>query len=208
VTSRRQIFENITARTKVQLRYARPPLEFRGYVVAVMNILGPEYLFTKGGLRFIHEAYVGAELGVIRGAVSVSLIDAERPDFALQFDNRTELYEVVEADRPGRRRGDEYKALKAAGYPITHWPVEDWANGEQAYDALHAMAEKKAKKAAKLAAKGIPYPEQTRLLFYLNLMDFGAHTEEIISVFSRAIEPARKGFSSVWVLWKNLLYEV
>jgi hypothetical protein len=44
-------------------------------------------------------------------------------------------------------------------------------------------------------------------LFYVNLDDFGAHTREIEKVFSTAVEPARKRFLSVWVLWQNRAYQ-
>lgn len=195
-------------RAQEQLQYSRAPAEVRGYVAALMDAFGLEDLFHRSGLNFVREAYVGAELGIIRGASSVSLVSAERPDFELHFVGRTELYEVVEVDRLGRKRGDEYKALAEAGWPTRSWPIEEWASGEQAYQSIRTMAEKKAKRAEELTAKRTPYPAQTRLLFYVNLVDFGAHSKEIEDAFQAAVEPSRKWFSSIWVLWKNRAYQV
>jgi hypothetical protein len=207
----RQITDKYLDRAKDQLQYPRAPAELRGYVAALMDMLGCVDLFNRsGGLTFIREAHVAAELGILRTAASVSLVSAKRkrPDFELHFGDRTELYELVEAQTPGRKRGDEYTALAAAGFPTCHWPFEEWATGEQASRSIRAMAKVKAKTAEKLAAKGTPYPEQTRLLIYVNLVDFGAHSKEIEDVFPTAVEPARKWFSSIWVLWKNRAYQV
>jgi hypothetical protein len=204
----RQITDKIAAQAKDQLQHPRAPTELRGYVAALMDVFGCNDLFNRSGLTFVLEAYVAAELGIIRDASFVSLIIADRPDFELHFKDMVELYEVVEADMPERRRGDEYAALATAGCPTYDWPVEKWATSEQASRSIRAMAEKKAKRAEELAAKGTPYPEETRLLFYVNLGDFGAHAKEIGDVFPSAVEPARKWFSSIWVLWKNRAYQV
>lgn len=176
-----------------------------------MDILGCADLFNRsGGLTFIREAHVAAELGILRDAASVSLVSAKRkrPDFELDFGDRTELYELVEAQPLGRKRGDEYTALAAAGFPTCHWPFEEWATGEQASRSIRAMAKVKAKTAEELAAEGTPYPDETRLLIYVNFVDFGAHSKEIEAVFPTAVEPARRWFSSIWVLWKNRAYQV
>ncbi len=87
-----------------------------------------------------------------------------------------------------------------------NWPVEEWATAEQAFSSIRMLAEIKAMRAEALAAKGTPYREKTQLLFYVNLCDFGAHTQAIVNVFSAAVEPARKWFSSIWILWKDCVY--
>jgi hypothetical protein len=183
--------------------------EMREEAQRLMELLGSTKLFNQSGVDFICEAFVAAEIGAKRGAAAVRLIGEERPDIALRFDDgRIESYELVEADRLDRKRGDEYAALEAAGNPIYHWPIEEWATPEQAVTSIRAMAEKKARKAKKLAAKGTPYPPETRLLIYVNLDDFGAHTEEIERTFSEAVAPARQWFSSIWVLWKSRVLQV
>jgi hypothetical protein len=119
-----------------------------------------------------------------------------------------EPYELVEADRIDRERGAEYRALAAAGNPTYDWPVEEWATPEQARTAIMRSAEKKAARAATLAKRGTPYPPETKLLFYVNLSDFGANTGQMIEIFPTAVEPARAWFSSIWILWKNRAYQV
>jgi hypothetical protein len=187
-----------------------PPSEMRAKVQCLMGRLGSTDLFTQAGVDFITEAWVAADFGERRGAAAVRLItEAKRPDIALQFEHgEVEIYEIVEADRRGRERSNEYRALEAAGYPTYQWPAEEWATAEQAFEALRQSADIKANNAAELAAKGIPYPSETHLLFYLNLVDFGASTEEIENVIPIAVDPARKWFASVWVLWKLRAYQV
>jgi hypothetical protein len=204
----RQAVNEIAFRAKPQLQHPRPPAELRGYVVALMDVLESTNLFVRSGLTFIQEAHIAAEMGILREASAACLVSDDRPDFELLFEDRTEFYELVEAHRLNRNRGDEYKALEAAGFPIYELPIEEWATPEQAFLSIRAMAEKKAKRAEKLAARGTPYPKETRLLFYVNLVDFGAHQKEIEAVFSSAAEPARLWFSSIWVLWKNRIYQV
>jgi hypothetical protein len=204
----KQITDTVVARVKDELQHPRAPTELRGYVAGLMDVFGCNDLFNRSGLTFVLEAYVAAELGIIRDAPLVSLTIADRPDFELHFGDLVELYELVEADIPERRRGDEYAALASTGCPTYDWPVEKWATAEQASRSIRAMAEKKAKRAEELAAKRTPYPEQTRLLFYVNLGDFSASTQEIEDAFPSAVEPARKWFSSIWVLWKNRAYQV
>lgn len=48
-------------------------------------------------------------MGRSLNADEVHLIADERPDFALGWKGRFSFFEATEADRPGRRRGDEFK---------------------------------------------------------------------------------------------------
>lgn len=183
--------------------------DMKTHVDRLMHRLGCDF-FHQSGVEFIREAWVAADFGPKRGATEVRLIVEEpRPDIALCFSGgEIEIYEIVEADRLGRKRGDEYRAWKEAGNPIIEWPVEEWATAEQAREALRHRAEIKAKRAADLMAQGTRYPPETRLLFHLNLADFGAHTAEIEEIMPAAIEPARPWFASVWVNWKLKAYQV
>jgi hypothetical protein len=202
-----RLSEEEIGKHKRQLAEWSPPTDMRERLKRLMDRLGGEDLFTQSGVDFVCEAWVAVELGEKRGAISVRLIAEERPDLALRFSNgEVEIYELVEVDRLERKRGDEYAALAEAGRPTYQWPVEEWATVEQAFNSIRSRAEKKAKRAEILSAKGTPYPKQTRLLFYVNLGDFGAYTEDIERIIPTAVEPARKSFSSVWVLWKNRVY--
>lgn len=175
-----------------------------------MDRIGSAGLFNQAGIHFITEAMIAADFCTRRDAVAVRLItETERPDVALQFESGgLENYEIAEADRLGRRRGLEYRALEGAGFPTYSFPVEEWATADQAYESLHWIADKKSKRASELLEGGTPYPPDTQLLIYLNLQDFGANSREIEGIMPLAVEPARKWFRSVWVLWKLRAYQV
>jgi hypothetical protein len=185
------------------------PAEMRTSIEQLMNHLGAKDLFNQSGLEFLRDGWAAAEFAGRRGAVSVRLVNADRPDFELMFaDGAPEGFELVEGDIEGRKRGLEYKLAAASGWKATDRPIEEWATPVQAYEVLQAASLKKAGKAQELAAAGNPYPPDTNLLIYLNISDFGAHHEDIVSTFSSATEPASPWFRSVWVLWKNRIYQV
>jgi hypothetical protein len=188
-----------------------PPTEMRKRAREVMALMGNKDFFTQPDLDFVREAWVAGEFGEKRGATAVRLInvDQERPDFALKLPGGDiELYELVEADRINRERGREYRDLAAAENPTYHYPIEEWATPEQAQATILRSARKKAARAKELSNKGTPYPPDTRLLFYVNLDDFSAHAEKIVNVFPDAVEPARAWFPTIWVLWKDCIYQV
>ena len=99
-------------------------------------------------------------------------------------------------------------ALAAAGHPIYHVPSEDWTTAEQALNWIHEMVKKKIKKAKELADKDISYPNQTFLLLYININDFGTISEEINDKIPLVTESAKGWFSSGWVLWNDRAYQV
>jgi hypothetical protein len=180
------------------------PANLRASADALMDKVGSKDLFNQAGLEFITDAWAGAVFGQQRGAVLVRLAPNDRPDFELRFaDGPEELLEIVEADVLGRRRGLEYRCAVARNSP-----VEEWATPEQARTVIEDRAHKKAAKAQELAAAGTPYPSTTDLLIYLNISDYGINHGAIVSEFRPAVQSAACWFASVWILWKDSIYQI
>lgn len=175
----------------------KTPIAMHTAVDIVMDSIGNQTLFTQAGLEFLRDASICAEFGMAREAAKVRLISADRPDFELCVNDEIEAFEAVEADNPRRRRGDEYR-YKA--HKVGHSGIEDWiSESEQAYHWLRRSCEKKKRKG---------YSENTNLIIYLNLNDFGIRYREVEDCFSAATEIVKDEFSSVWVLWKLKAYLV
>jgi len=199
--------DEIQASRKLLSQWQRPA-DMRLAADKLMDQLGSEDLFNQSGLEFVLEASAGSEFAEKRGALSVRLVPADRPDCELMFSGGgVEAFEIVEADIVGRKRGLEYKEQVASG-KATDWPIEEWATPQQARQALQAAAGTKAAKARDLASKSIPYPSGTKLLIYLNIYDFGAHHDAIKNEFAASVEIATAWFPTIWIFWKGVAYRV
>jgi hypothetical protein len=112
-----------------------------------------------------------------------------------------ERVECVEADIPGRRRGDEYRvaAKTAEGQlAVEHDPIDDWiARADQVPAALSAVI------AAKIRKR---YAADVSLLVYLNIGEFGIRQVEVEAAMEPAVVPALRYSLRVWILWKARLY--
>lgn len=199
-----QEIENIRA----ELAAWHPPPTMTARAADLMEQIGDSDFFNQPGLSFIREAWVAGMFGKCRAAECVRLVAADRPDIALRFsDAHEEGYEVAEADVP-RQRGGEYRAAESKRVLVGDGPVQQWATGPEAFDAIRRIAEKKSLRALELQRASMPYPPGTSLLIYLNVGDYGAHQDEIESTFQAAAMPAKDWFSVVWILWKLRAYRV
>lgn len=190
------------------------PSEMKARAEHLMRGLGHEDLFNQTDLTFIREAWLAGVFGEKRGASSVRLVHAPRPDFEMQLGDQIEVYESVEADRLDRKRGREYTAHPTGENPVEDWPSEEWATAELAAEAIYDKALKKATRYQALTKANIPYPPNTSLFIYLNLedggltLDNGVHHSAIEATFYTAVEPAIRWFSSIWILWDGRPYRV
>jgi hypothetical protein len=117
--------------------------------------------------------------------------DAKNSDFEVtQRDGIILPLQFVEADLPGRRRGDEYRRNAGKYNRIAPDPFTAWQTRRSAIPI--ALAETIKKKAAK------NYPPNVGLLIFLNLETYGEWYEEI--------EREMANFRSVWVIWSGRLY--
>ncbi len=194
---------------KVELSRWYSPSEMIDCADTLMDKLGVTDLFSQPGIEFVREAWIAGHFGKQRRAKFVRWIAEERPDFSLQFsDGSTENYELVEADAPDRRRGNEYKHAASGGHPLRNASIVQWATPQMTLKIIQAAVNRKTTRAEKLQRQGIPYPSETRLLIYLNIGGSEVHQREIENIFSQAVEPARRWFSSIWIFWQMRIYEV
>ena len=158
-------------------------------------------VFNDTQKKWILDAELAAQFAVATHARRVRLVPQplERPDFEMLLRNGQLMrVEATEAMMEGRRRGDEYRAAKAAGYPISHDPGECWGTRRA------AIAERVKCVAAKKAAKD--YPPGTSLLIYVNITTHGRWRAEIENEIVESTRIARERFLSIWVLWDRRFY--
>jgi hypothetical protein len=180
------------------------PDEVAAYVEAVGDAVGPANFLSQPGTQFLRDAWAAAQFGRHQCSDQVRLVpEAEQwPDFEVRANGWAEKFECVEADLPGRRRGDEYRAAErraAAGEStVVHDPVEDWhLRAEQALPAVSAAVNLKL---AKNYARG------ASLLVHLNIDEWGVQQNKIEAGLAAAVAPGLPHFVAVWVLWKARLY--
>lgn len=158
-------------------------------------------MHVQAGLAFVRDAWTAARFAQAREADAVRLWPGDRPDCELIFQDRHELFEVVEADQPGRKRSAEYRDLirrreQGEGKQIEF--DEGWqSRAAMAPEMLRRVATSK-------AAKG--YDPNVGLIIYLNLMEYGFMSREIEAAMQPCTAPAKDAFREVWVLWQKIAY--
>jgi hypothetical protein len=158
-------------------------------------------LFNKPALKPIREAYAAAKFAMIRGqgrTCEVRLVDpaAEFPDFIIRLDGGApEQFEQTEADREGRRRGDEYREddqRVASGATATLEHYDPDAEMASAPKAISMALGSKARK---------HYQPRPHLLVYVNFpTDNGRPPMKDLQAV-QLVEPYRASFLSIWLLW-------
>ena len=184
---------------KAALAEWQTPAQMSNAASEANSQIGAEVFFNQAGLGFLRDAWVAASFGDAIGAKKVRLVADRWPDFEIEHDSQLEAFEIVEADAPNRRRGEEYRGTPRG---IEEDPVEDWeARAEDAPNWIRAACEKK-------AGKGYDTTAEASLLVYLNMNEFGIRQEEVESSFADATGAAKDAFAAVWVLWKSKAYRV
>jgi hypothetical protein len=120
-----------------------------------------------------------------------------RPDFELIFPDRTERFELVEADKDGRRRGDEYEA-RARWMPASYVRHVRVPAQDEVVEIVRRATRKKAR----------PYPAGTQLLIYLNLPHFPSDECLLLASFPEAVSEARPFFAGIWITWQGIPHRV
>jgi len=173
------------------------PDQLLAHVSDVTTILEDNF-FLQSGLAFIRDAYTAAKFAKQRGAQSVRLCAGTRPDFEMTLDGITQLFEVTEADLPGRTRGKEYR--DALGQPPKLVHVEQLEMFQNACAIPGALEDRATLKAGK------SYDPSWSLVILLNIPTYGVAIAEVESIMTAATEAAGKAFSEVWVMWNGRLY--
>ena len=182
---------------KLELEEWQTPANFYDRVKSITDAIESVDFFNQAGLTFLREALLASQFGKARNASLLRLAKDRWPDFELKIDGVVEPFEVVEADDPLRRRGQEYKNNSAM---VTSDPVENWIwRANQAQLWLKTACEKKVAK---------KYGAKVNLLIYLNMSEYGIRHQQVVDCFASATDIAGENFDCVWVLWNDHPYLV
>ncbi|MEM8854795.1 MAG: hypothetical protein AAGD34_13920 [Pseudomonadota bacterium] len=168
------------------------PVNLKEIVGSVWEAMGYEF-FQQSNMNLILEAWVAADTAIIVGADTVQMVAADRPDCVLSWGGNGRAYEIVEVDRLGRKRGDEYQSLKVEDHlPSTSGRLI----AARTYCTLRELKPRIEGKIAKW------YSPDVGLLAYLNLSDFDRHRSRVIDNILSSARLAREAFPSVLVHWQ------
>ena len=100
--------------------------------------------FNQPGVQFLRDAWIASRLATGLSAGQVRLWPGNQPDFEVVVGAKALLFEATEADKPGRKRGDEYLQSEEEARPD---PVSEWRQRfEMIPKALEKAISKKVKK--------------------------------------------------------------
>jgi hypothetical protein len=156
--------------------------------------------FCDPANKWLREAWIAGEFGHHRLAQRIRLAsEGGWPDFEVELADGSHLKcEAIEADKLGRKRGQEWRSSKKLGYPTEQSSYEDMlADRRSIPAALTAAVQRKLEKL---------YPEnEAGLVIYLNI-GWGVWRSEIEPVIALHTRNALQRFNSVWTLWNGRLY--
>ena len=158
---------------------------------------GKRLLSKSGFTDLFRDAYVASAFAFHFGAEKVRLVKGKQPDFEIEVLGRKQMYEVVEADTLGRKRGDEIKHQpdRRLGDPL---PDEFFLTAELAPQILETAAKRKDKDV---------YLPEWGLVIYLNPAPPGGQEQQDIEEgMARATAVVKDRFKEVWVLWGDTAY--
>ena len=171
------------------------PEDFAKATQTLCNRCGSEEWFNNPRLKFLHNAYVLAELVTLTAVERVRLADdpEQWPDGYVKASGKTRNIEIT-STHGGRKLGDEYRGVKAQ----TLDPVCDWITRAEFIPrflegAIRAKSEKN-------------YSSACWLVVYLNMNEYGIRQRET----EHAIEDIKMryagSFEAISVLWKQKVY--
>lgn len=173
------------------------PRSFREKIDELRSEYGCDVLTRAGLTDVFRDAYPAGLFASIRGADRVRLTEAVRPDFEIDLSAGTRMYEVVEADTPGRKRSEE---MRKQSQTVTDGALlkDFYLTSELAPQILHAAAKKK---------NSDRYVSEWGLLIYLNPCRPGGEEELYIeNGMVEATAAVKDRFADVWVLWEGTAY--
>ena len=182
---------------------ARHPKQFREMLDLELRQNASPHDFWAPKSSWLRDAIVASWFADKTSAKGVSLLEADRPDFAVQYRNGMRLeFEATLADLPGRRIADEHRQWDKENVSVQADTECEWRARRNAIPlALQNASDRKAKK----AMQGL-YGSRTNLLIYLNLATYDRWRQEIEPELVEHTQLARPHFNSVWVLWNERLY--
>lgn len=177
------------------------PAEFAAAVDAHKQTVPVVDFMCRAELKPLREAWAAARYGTILAQDRLVSINLERdrfPDFNLRVRDDLQFFELVEADREGRRRGEEYRRAavrQAAGLPPKIEEIDSWEEEQRAIPAIIRAIEAKV---------GKHYKPGPHLLVYVNFWLDREPPNAILQAVQSA-EQQRDGFASFWLLWGDFI---
>lgn len=177
------------------------PAEFAAAVDALKGTISDVDFMCRSEAKPMREAWAAARYATILSGdrpVSIQLERDRFPDFNLRVRDELQLFEIVEADQPGRRRTEEYRLLaerKTAGLPPE---IEEFDPKEEQQAAIPAIVRAIEAKAAKR------YRPAPHLLVYVNFWLGGEPPTEIWTAVESA-ERHHNSFAATWLLWGGFI---
>lgn len=177
------------------------PAEFAASVHAHKQTVPIVEFMCRSQLKPLREAWAAARFATILSQdrpVSINLERDRFPDFNLRVRGETQLFELVEANRAGRHRSQEYRfaaASEAAGQSLELEHFDPAEEEQAAIPAIAHVIELKAKKYYK------PAPH---LLVYVNFwLDGEPPITNLQAV--QITERWRDAFTGFWLLWGSFI---
>ena len=177
------------------------PAEFAASVDAHKQTVPVVEFMCRTELKPLREAWAAARYATILSQdrpVSINLERDRFPDFNLRVRHELQWFELVEADREGRRRGEEYHraaASEAAGQSLELVHFDPAEEEQAAIAAIIRAIEAKA---------GKHYKPKPHFLVYVNLWLDGDPPSAILQAV-QSTERWRDAFTSFWLLWGGFI---
>lgn len=151
--------------------------------------LGQMALLRPG--KKYREAYVASRFAAFRKALSVRLLPESNeivtPDFEMKVGEIVQRFEITEADRPGRRRGDEDRSTIERVEPV---PDDEWTDPDEYQALVEYRARTKADKS---------YNRCEGLIIWSNAWPIANEQALTLDWWRTACKPAENAFAEVWV---------
>lgn len=156
----------------------------------------------SGAAQRYRDCYVASRFAQFRAADRMRLLEPRvgqaTPDFALLFGKTEQRFEITEADRPGRRRTEEYRTEL---FPTEMRLLEEdeWTTAFDYKAVIEAAVRKKSAKR---------YDKCHGLIVWSNA--FGITDDEAITAlwWSEACALGWKNFREIWVHHRNLFEQI
>jgi hypothetical protein len=180
---------------RVELSQWAQPDVFRSRVhELIVPLFRNRLFFRHRDLTFLSEAWIAGRVATALSCDYVRLLLADRPDFEIESEGQIHQFEATEADRDGRRRGDEPEQLG--------WQPDPVENCRKRFEAIPAALDRVVAKKV-----GKKYPPGVSLVIYLNLGCYGYYVDEGLPILRQGTAPAKDKFKVVFVMWEGILYK-
>jgi len=180
---------------RITLAAWQAPEDFIAATKALSNRCNSEDWFNRPHLKFLHDAYVLAELVGLMPVEGVRLASASEqwPDGYVKLSGNPHNIEIT-STHGGRRLGKEYRELKAPTLdPVNNWVARAESIPRYLDEAIGAKSRKK-------------YGSACWLVVYLNINEYDIRQKETELAIRTVKAHYASSFEEISVLWKRKIY--